>query len=119
ATNRTIHGKFDNLWSIFVTTNDDIYIDNSYLNTTNYEIVMNINSSCTGLFVDIKNNLYCSSADKHRVFKRELNVDTILPITTAGTGCPGPLSNMLDHPHGIFIDGDFNLYVADTFNNRI
>ncbi|CAF0791296.1 unnamed protein product [Adineta ricciae] len=37
----------------------------------------------------------------------------------AGTGCPGPTLNMLDHPHGIFVDGHFNLFVADTNNNRM
>ena len=37
----------------------------------------------------------------------------------AGTGCPGPVPNMLSHPHGIFVDINFNLYVADTNNNRI
>jgi DNA-binding beta-propeller fold protein YncE len=26
---------------------------------------------------------------------------------------------MLDHPHGIFVDENFNLFVADTHNNRI
>ena len=43
----------------------------------------------------------------------------MLSITVAGTGCPGPVSNMLDHPHGIFVDNNFKLFVADTNNNRI
>jgi DNA-binding beta-propeller fold protein YncE len=42
-----------------------------------------------------------------------------MPITVAGTGCPGPVANMLNHPHGIFVDLNFSLYVADTHNNRI
>jgi DNA-binding beta-propeller fold protein YncE len=89
------------------------------LNATNSEPVMNVSTSCTGLFVDIDDSLYCSLANGHRVFKVQSNSDTIMPITVAGTGCPGPVSNMLDHPHGIFVDINFTLYVADTDNNRI
>ena len=80
---------------------------------------MNVNSSCIGLFVDIIDDLYCSSADEHRVFKRGLHSNTLTPFIVAGTGCPGPVPNMLDHPHGLFVDDSFNLYVADTLNNRI
>lgn len=110
------------------TTIDNIYVDNGYsnyrvdkwtLNATNSETAMIINGSCTGLFVDIIGRLYCSSADKHRVFKVEHNSTIILPIVVAGTGCPGAVPDTLDHPHGIFIDKNFSLYVADTYNNRI
>ena len=73
---------------------------------------MLVNKSCTGLFVDVRNYLYCSSAEEHQVFATELN-------RVAGKGCPGPVSNMLDHPHGIFVTTKFSLYVSDTHNNRI
>lgn len=116
-----------NSWSIFVTENNDIFVDNGYsngrvdkwtLNGIKSEPVMYVNSSCTGLFIDILNNLYCSSANEHRVFKIGLNMNMTMPkMTVAGTGCPGPVTNMLDHPHGIFVDENFNLFVADTYNN--
>jgi hypothetical protein len=81
---------------------------------------MYVNSSCTGLFIDIINNLYCSSANEHRVFKIGLNMNMTMPaMTVAGTGCSGPVPDTLDHPHGIFVDENFNLFVADTDNNRI
>lgn len=115
--------------SLFVTPLNDIYVNNGYgngqvdrwtLNATNSMTIMKINSSCTGLFVDVYNSLYCSSADKHRVFKIGLTNNTNDSIVTiAGTPCPGPTSNMLDHPHGIFVDNQLNLYVADTYNNRV
>jgi sugar lactone lactonase YvrE len=40
-------------------------------------------------------------------------------ITEAGTGSWESQSNELSKPWGIFVDIDFNLYVADTGNNRI
>jgi hypothetical protein len=56
---------------------------------------MYVNSSCTGLFLDKINNLYCSSANEHRVFKAELKMNMTKPITVAGNGCPGPVSNVI------------------------
>ncbi len=126
--NTTISGNLSNPWSLFVTDNGDIFVDNGYnnnrvdkwtLNGTNGEPVMNINSSCTGLFVDTTHSLYCSSTKEHSVFKVRLDQNTSIPVVVAGTGCPGPLTNMLDHPHGIFVDENLTLFVADTHNNRI
>ncbi|CAF3886032.1 unnamed protein product [Rotaria sp. Silwood1] len=55
----------------------------------------------------------------HRVVKHELEGTAKMWTSVAGTGCPGPVPNALDHPHGIYVDIDFSLYVADTYNNRI
>jgi sugar lactone lactonase YvrE len=128
ASTKIISANLINPWSLFVTTSNDIYVDNGYskgrvdrwtLNTTNSVTVMTVNSSCTGLFMDTYNSLYYSLSDKHRVFKVGLINNTNDSITVAGTSCPGPVSNMLDHPHGIFVDNNLNLYVADTQNNRV
>ncbi|CAF2816322.1 unnamed protein product [Rotaria sp. Silwood2] len=117
-----------NLWSIFVTTDGDIYADNGIengyvnkwtLNATENGIEVNIHEWCTGLFVDINYHLYCSSTNNHHVIKIPLNNGQTVPIVVAGTGCRGPMPNMLDYPHGIFVDNKVNLYVADTGNNRI
>jgi sugar lactone lactonase YvrE len=122
--NMNISGNLTNPWSLFVTAEGDIYVDNENsndwaLNTTDSRLVMKVNGMCTGLFVDINDNLYCSSANNHHVVKVALKSNKTLPSTVAGTGCPGPVPNMLDHPHGIFVDKNLNLYVADTKNNRI
>lgn len=114
--------------SLFVTSNGDIYVDNGCSsnridkwtsNATNSTHVISVNGSCTGLFIDDHQHLYCSLAISHRVLMFELGHVVQEWTNVAGTGCPGPLRNMLDHPHGIFLDSNSNLYVADTNNNRI
>jgi DNA-binding beta-propeller fold protein YncE len=40
-------------------------------------------------------------------------------IIAAGNGSPGSSSYMLDSPRGIFVNINFDLYVADCNNNRI
>jgi streptogramin lyase len=123
-----ISGNLTSPWSLFATADGDIYVDNGdsnnrvdrwTLNATVSKLAMKVNGMCTGLFVDINDNLYCSSANDHRVVKIALKSGKTLPSTVAGIGCPGPVPNMLDHPHGIFVDNNLNLYVADTQNNRI
>ncbi|CAF4301890.1 unnamed protein product, partial [Adineta steineri] len=114
---------------MFVTINHDIYIDNSLENgrvdkwiseTETWVTVMYVKSQCYGLFVDINNTLYCSLIHEHKVVKRWLDNDDINTLTTVvDTGKYGPSSNILNEPHGIFVDTNFDLYVADARNNRI
>jgi hypothetical protein len=117
----TIYGiNNNNPGSLFVTSSGDIYVDNGYyngqvdkwtINATNSTAAMYITQSCQGLFVDINNTLYCSLTNLNQI------VTTVRII--AGTGCCGSTSNMLCYPEGIFVDINFNLYVADTANQRI
>ncbi|CAF3485788.1 unnamed protein product [Adineta steineri] len=126
---KIIHGNFTEPYSLFVTSNGDIYIDDGEKNdrvqkwsaeTNTFETVMNVSSSCWGLFVDINNTLYCSMHDHHQVVKRSLN-DAVMNSNrvAAGTGIYGSDSNQLDRPHGIFVDVNLDLYVADSGNDRI
>jgi hypothetical protein len=125
---KIISGNFTNPSSLFVTSNGDIYIaegsDNDrvqkWISTTEtFDTVMYVSSSCRGLFVDIKDNLYCSMPEHHRVVKRSLNNPLMTTVIVAGTDIPGSASNELSFPLGIFVDGAFDLYVADTHNHRI
>jgi hypothetical protein len=115
-------------YSIFVTIAGDIYIDNGYSNgrvdkwafNANTSVpVMNVSVYCAGLFIDISDNLYCSMHDNHQVAKRWLNDNAGTLTIVAGLGTNGSTSNMLTYPHGIFVDINFNLYVADWGNNRV
>jgi sugar lactone lactonase YvrE len=125
--------------SLFVTTIDDVYVTNYYdkytfpvlsspghyrvdknpWNTESTAPVLNVTNDCTRLFVDINNTLYCSMKDKHQVVKRSLNDYAATLVIAAGTGTAGQGSNMLRNPHGIFVDMNLTLYVADCANNRI
>jgi hypothetical protein len=125
---KTISGSLSNPCSIFVTVNGDMYVDNSYsfhqvdkwtLNANTSISVMNISSSCYDLFVDIDDTLYCLIPSSHQVVTQSLNSVSNILTTVAGTGCSGSTSYMLHYPNGIFVDTNFDLYVADSINNRI
>ncbi|CAF3826581.1 unnamed protein product, partial [Adineta steineri] len=115
--------------SLFVTSNGDIYIDDGKDNgrmlkwiaeTSSFATVMNVNSSCHGLFVDINDTLYCSISEHHQVVKKSLNAAVVTPnCVAAGIGIKGSKSNQLDGPSGIFVDVNLDLYVADFYNNRV
>jgi tripartite motif-containing protein 71 len=115
--------------SIFVSISYDIYVGNGEapnhrvdkwaFNSTSNTIVMYINGSCYGLFVDINNTLYCSVMELHKVFKISLDTNITTPTVAAGNGSVGSASNMLNSPRGIFVHINLDLYVADCTNNRI
>ena len=115
-------------YSIFVTTDGDIYVDdsnsikkivktNSY--TNNSILIANVSSIIYGLFIDINNTLYCSMYNQNQVVKKWLNDNSSAMITVAGNGSAGSASNSLTNPFGIFVDINFDLYIADRGNNRI
>jgi hypothetical protein len=125
---RTITGSLAQPFSIFVTINGDIYVDNGgpngrvdkwTLNSNTSIPVMYVKSSCLGLFVDINDTLYCSMGNQHQVVKKWLNDSINASTIVAGTGINGSASNMLYSPRGIFVDINFDLYVTDSYNHRI
>ncbi|CAF1486150.1 unnamed protein product, partial [Adineta steineri] len=126
---KIISGNFSQPASLFVILNGDIYIDDGDKNhqvqkwsaeTNIFVTVMNVNSSCSGLFVDINDTLYCSMRNHHQVVKRSLN-DHVMTSNrvAAGKGIKGSASNQLNSPVGIFVDVNLDLYVADCGNHRI
>ncbi|CAF4526053.1 unnamed protein product, partial [Rotaria sp. Silwood2] len=74
---------------------------------------------CAGLFIDNNNTLYCSQWTNNVIVKGSLDKDANASMIAAGNGTAGSASNLLSSPIGIFVDINFNLYVADAGNNRI
>lgn len=114
--------------SLFVSINGDIYIDNGAnnrrvdrwnYNTSTITSIMFINGSCSSLFMDASNYLYCSMTNYHQIVRKSITDLTNTTAVVAGTGTPGFSSNMLNSPEGIYIDSNSNMYVADCGNDRV
>ncbi|CAF0842565.1 unnamed protein product [Adineta steineri] len=125
---RTISTGLNQPQGLFVKTNDNVFIDNAgyngrvekwMLNSTFGKIVMNVTGPCYSLFIDINNTLYCSIGTQNMVVKVPLNSGAVVPTIAAGTGGAGSSYRKLNNPHGIFVDNNLTLYVADCNNNRI
>ena len=123
-----ITGSFNSSSSLFVSGNGDIYIDNGFVNgrvdrwifnSSSIVPVLRVNGSCSGLFVDQNNSLYCSLGDFHCVVRTFLGNDPNSSTVAAGTGLAGSSSTMLNSPQGIYVDMYFTLYVADCGNDRV
>ena len=113
---------------LFVTGDDQIFLDNQLsvaqvdrwtLNQTKLVSPMIVCSYCSGLFVDINSNLYCSHHDRDQVLRKSLNNSTNTSVIIAGIGWFGNTANMLHFPVGIFVTVSLDLYVADSGNNRV
>ena len=124
----TIFTNATNSNSLFFGAISDIYVDNGNAyqrvevwreNAANYQSTLSVSGSCYGLFIDSNNSLYCSLYDSHQVIKRSLNSSDSQQTIVAGISCPGYLPHTLYYPRGIFVTLRFDLYVADSVNNRI
>ncbi|CAF4057558.1 unnamed protein product, partial [Adineta steineri] len=125
---KIISGNLSAPYDLFATPQGDIYVDNGSNNhrvdkfSFNPSIstpAMSVPYSCYGIFVDISNDLYCSTFTSHQVVKKWLNDNVLTSTIVAGNGTAGSTATMLNSPMGIFVDAKFNLYVADTVNSRV
>ncbi|CAF4174595.1 unnamed protein product, partial [Adineta steineri] len=124
----TLSGNLSVPYSVFVTDNSDVYVDNGYtnyrvdkwaLNSTSSVPAMYMCAPCYSLFIDINNILYCLMSTYHQVVSKSLDTRLNVWNIVAGTGTAGSTSVTLYEPWGIFVDINLNLYVADTGNSRI
>ena len=113
---------------IFVGMNGDIYFQDAddvgqvkkwsiQLNQSIH--VAQFDGHCHGLFIDENNTLYCSISSLNKVMKISLDDPNSEPIVVAGTGWQPFAPDKLKQPWGIYVDRQYNLYVADAEHNRI
>ena len=116
--------------AIFVSSNGDIYVSSQYsssyyidkltIDGNNSTLVATSVRLCYGLFVDLNDALYCSMSSYHQVVKKPLDSTSNAWTSVAGVaGSYSSTSTYLYNPYGIFVDTNFDLYVADRNNNRI
>jgi sugar lactone lactonase YvrE len=76
-----------------------------------------------GLAVDGAGNLYVADSGNQRIRKIDGNgmISTVAGNGVAGFGGDGAaaIEAMLNHPKGLAVDGDENLYIADSANFRV
>ena len=126
---KTISASLSNPRSLFVTSDEQIFADNANTNRrvdrwssngTKLDSPMSVCSSpCSGMFVDVLDNLYCSQLVNHQVTRRSLLLPSSTITIVAGTGCNGSTDDTLTFPQGIFVTVQLDLYVADCGNNRV
>ncbi|CAF1329692.1 unnamed protein product [Adineta steineri] len=113
---------------IFVTINGTVYVYNNgdgriviwvQNGAGSSTSAMAVNYVCYGIFVDIEDNIYCSMSTAHRVIQKLFSNIPHATTAVAGNGTAGSGPYMLNLPRGIFVDINFNLYIADCGNNRI
>jgi hypothetical protein len=123
-----INTSYTNSSSLLVTLNGYSYVNNSdFKNRVNTWIAnpiinpdfKNIISSCSNLFIGLDNSLYCSTEQQHTVLRFTLNPNSILVNIVAGKRTNGTTLYLLSSPNGIFVDINYDLYVADSGNDRI
>jgi sugar lactone lactonase YvrE len=76
-----------------------------------------------GVALDSNGNVYIASPGDNRIFKADTNG---IITTVAGTGAQGyggdyglATEAALNQPNGVRVDAQGNLYIADTFNQRV
>ncbi len=77
-----------------------------------------------GVALDASDNLYIADWNNHRI--RKVDAATGFISTVAGTGTSGfsgdgaaATAAQLNSPHGVAVDASGNLFIADTYNQRI
>jgi sugar lactone lactonase YvrE len=75
-----------------------------------------------GVALDAAGNLYIADAGNSRIRKVDINgiITTVAGGGTSGLGDGGSATSaQLYYPYGVALDAAGNLYIADTYNNRI
>jgi sugar lactone lactonase YvrE len=77
-----------------------------------------------GVGLDASGNIYIADTENHRI--RKVTISTGYITTVVGTGIAGyngdggqATAAMIQHPTDVTLDSSGNIYIADSYNNRI
>lgn len=113
--------------TLFVLSNGDIYASFRYftdvirwesINNT-FESVAQFCVHCNSIFITINDIMYCSIRKNHQILTKSIDPNSNIITVIAGVGIAGSEAHMLNDPYGIFVNTNFDLYVADSLNDRI
>ncbi|CAF1539650.1 unnamed protein product, partial [Adineta ricciae] len=125
---QNISANFERLSSLFVRSNGDIYfiaglhirVLMRWISEKNsFTIITNVSPNCAEIFIDINDRFYCSVTADHQVLRRNMKSSSTNEIVVIGRNELGSDSTQLHSPWGIFVDVNFDLFVADSGNDRI
>ncbi|HXW79726.1 MAG TPA: NHL repeat-containing protein, partial [Acidimicrobiales bacterium] len=78
--------------------------------------------SPTDIVIDSKGDLFVADSPNDRVIEYKPSSPTSYPevgTVVAGTGAAGSGLNQLDYPTGLALDANGDLFIGDSFNNRV
>ena len=109
--------------SLFVYFSREIFIaypqSIDRLNQSTVQSTIELNGTCSTLFVDRTRTLYCSLTEQHRVITFSLDRPPQIGDYSLGDGSCGSTTRQLCFPLGIHVTSLLDVYVADTNNDRI
>jgi len=73
------------------------------------------------LSIDLDDNVIIADTESNTIRKWVAATKMVVKIAGGGTGMPGgaPESVMMNRPHGVFVDKQGRILVADSFNDRV
>ena len=95
------------------------FIDRSGKVTFLVQSAIELNGTCSALFVDWTRIIFCTLTDEHRVITFSVDRRSQRGEDSFGDGSCGSTSTQLCFPTGIHLNVNSDLYVADTNNDRI
>jgi sugar lactone lactonase YvrE len=72
-----------------------------------------------GIVLDSSDALYVADARNNRVQMLLLGNTAAMTVAGDSSGIVGSTATLLDYPNDVAVDSNDNVYVVDTYNNRI
>lgn len=76
-------------------------------------------NGCTGIYVDNTGNIYVADENNNRIQKWAPGATSGVTVAGGKGYGSGSANNQLDHPIGIVVDENGNMYIADYINDRV